>query len=94
MKNILVLTDLWENAAHAAESAAWLADQLHAGLVLRHCEPKIAVMPGYVDRVMVARAMVGPGEVSLNSRLKKAYWNFSRSKCPSCKTCCRIILSG
>ncbi|QTE34887.1 universal stress protein [Mucilaginibacter gossypii] len=62
MKSILVLTDLSKNAAYAAESATWLADQLHAGLVLWHCEPKIPVMPGYAGGAMIARAILGPDE--------------------------------
>ncbi|WDF79901.1 universal stress protein [Mucilaginibacter sp. KACC 22773] len=71
MKTILVLTDLSKNAGHAAESAAWLAEQLHAGLVLWHCYPKIPVMPGYAGGAMIARAMVGPveGEEALHHAL-------------------------
>lgn len=62
MKTILVLTDLSKNAAHAAESAVWLAEQLHAGLVLWHCSPWVPVMPGYAGGAAIARAVVGPAE--------------------------------
>jgi nucleotide-binding universal stress UspA family protein len=62
MKTILVLTDLSKNAAHAAESAAWFAEQLHTGLVLWHCHPKIPVMPGYAGGAAIAGAIAGPVE--------------------------------
>lgn len=48
MKTILVPTDFSENAAHAAETAAMLAEKLHASLLLFHDYPKIPVAPYYM----------------------------------------------
>lgn len=62
MKNILVLTDFSRNAAQAAESAAWLAEKMHAGLLLWHCGRKVPVMPGYLGDTLVAATLAGPGE--------------------------------
>lgn len=62
MKTILVLTDFSKNAAHAAESAAWLAEKLHTGLMLWNCYPKVPVMPGYLGGVMVAKTLAGSVE--------------------------------
>ncbi len=59
MKNILVLTDFSKNAAHAAESAVWFAEKLHAGLLLWNCYPKVPVMPGYLGGTLVAETLAG-----------------------------------
>ncbi|MBB5396842.1 universal stress protein [Mucilaginibacter sp. AK015] len=62
MKRILVLTDFSRNSAHAARSAAWLAEKSHAGLLLWNCSPKIPIMPGYLGGAAVAEAVAGTGE--------------------------------
>ncbi len=62
MKTLLVLTDFSKNAAHAAESALWLAEKLHAGLLLWNCYPKIPVMPGYMGGPLLAEAVAGSAE--------------------------------
>ena len=46
-KSILVLTDLTENAAHAAETAAILAGQIGCNLILLYCNNTISAISYY-----------------------------------------------
>lgn len=41
IRNILLLTDFSENAAHAAKAALNLATQLHTGVILHHSTQSI-----------------------------------------------------
>lgn len=47
MKKILVLTDLSDNAAHAAQNALNLAERMHSSLILYHTLASIPVIPNY-----------------------------------------------
>lgn len=62
MKTLLVLTDFSKNAKHAAESAAWLAEKMHASLLLWNCYAKVPVMPGYLGGAVLAETLVGSAE--------------------------------
>lgn len=62
MKTILILTDFSRNAAHAAHSAAWLAEKLHARLLLWNCSSEVPVMPGYLGGPLIAEALAGQDE--------------------------------
>lgn len=62
MKKILVLTDFSRNAMRASHYAAWLAEKLHAGVLLWNCSSKVPVMPGYLGGPLVAELLAGPDE--------------------------------
>lgn len=62
MKKILVPTDFSKGAAHAAETAAWLAEQLHASLLLWNCASRVPVMPGYLGGPLLAEIVAGSAE--------------------------------
>lgn len=57
MKKILVLTDLSNNAAHAAKTAMNLAAQLHADIILYHTMPSIPVVPTYAGGAFVTETV-------------------------------------
>jgi nucleotide-binding universal stress UspA family protein len=63
MKTIILLTDFSKNAAHAAKSAVLLAEQLHTGLLLWNCYPKVPLMPGYLGGAMAAQTLTGDKEI-------------------------------
>jgi nucleotide-binding universal stress UspA family protein len=54
MKTLLVLTDLSENAAHAAKSAIVLGQNLHADILLYNSCLKVPTSPYYAQGVVVA----------------------------------------
>ncbi|HVS92756.1 MAG TPA: universal stress protein [Mucilaginibacter sp.] len=53
MKNLLVLTDLTENAAHAALSAVALAKKMHTNILLFHTEIVQPMAPEYAGPPML-----------------------------------------
>ncbi|HVW13280.1 MAG TPA: universal stress protein [Mucilaginibacter sp.] len=53
MKNLLVLTDLTENAAHAALSAVALAKRMHTNILLFHTEVVQPMAPEYAGPPML-----------------------------------------
>jgi len=57
MKKILVLTDLSDNAAHAAKNAVGLAARMHSGIILYHTMNSIPVVPTYAGGAFVAETV-------------------------------------
>ena len=70
MKNILVLTDFTENAAHAALSAIHLSKQMHCNILLFHSNTSQPVAPVYIGGPTVIDDM-NIMEEEYNQRLKE-----------------------